>query len=199
MAIKLTKNALREEELKLKQLDRYLPTLQLKKSLLQMEVNSTKLELEELSREFETQKKAAEEFSPLLSLSGDVNILQYVEVKHVVKTYENIAGVEIPLFEGVSFPEEDYFLFNTPPWMEGVISKLKQTIILKERINVMMEKKRALNKELRDVTIRVNLFEKILIPRCLTNIKKIRVFLGDQALAAVAQAKVAKNKILKIA
>jgi V/A-type H+-transporting ATPase subunit D len=41
----------------------------------------------------------------------------------------------------------------------------------------------------------VNLFEKILIPRSQENIKKIRVFLGDQQLAAVAQAKVAKRKI----
>jgi len=41
----------------------------------------------------------------------------------------------------------------------------------------------------------VNLFEKILIPRAKKNIKKIKVFLGDQELAAVSRAKVAKNKI----
>ena len=45
------------------------------------------------------------------------------------------------------------------------------------------------------MSIRVNLFEKILIPRALRNIKKIKVFLGDQQLAAVSQAKVAKAKI----
>lgn len=39
------------------------------------------------------------------------------------------------------------------------------------------------------------MFEKILIPRALKNIKKIKVFLGDQQLAAVSQAKVAKKKI----
>jgi V/A-type H+-transporting ATPase subunit D len=36
-----------------------------------------------------------------------------------------------------------------------------------------------------------------LIPRSTENIKKIRVFLGDQQLAAVSQAKVAKAKIQK--
>jgi V/A-type H+-transporting ATPase subunit D len=45
------------------------------------------------------------------------------------------------------------------------------------------------------VSIRVNLFEKVLIPRAQENIKKIRIFLGDQQLSAVAQAKVAKLKI----
>jgi V/A-type H+-transporting ATPase subunit D len=43
----------------------------------------------------------------------------------------------------------------------------------------------------------VNLFEKILIPRAQQNIKKIKIFLGDQLLAAVCQAKVSKQKILK--
>jgi V/A-type H+-transporting ATPase subunit D len=62
-------------------------------------------------------------------------------------------------------------------------------------ISIAEEKKIALEKELREVSIRVNLFEKILIPRCEENIKKIKIFLGDQLLAAVSQAKVAKTKI----
>jgi V/A-type H+/Na+-transporting ATPase subunit D len=45
------------------------------------------------------------------------------------------------------------------------------------------------------VSIRLNLFEKVLIPRAQKNIKKIKIFLGDQELAAVCQAKVAKRKI----
>ena len=65
----------------------------------------------------------------------------------------------------------------------------------KARIEVAIEKKTALETELREVAIRVNLFEKILIPRAQKNIKKIRVFLGDMQLAAVSQAKVAKTKI----
>ena len=63
------------------------------------------------------------------------------------------------------------------------------------KIKIAQEKKIALEKELREVSIRVNLFEKILIPRALKNIKKIKIFLGDQQLAAVSQAKVAKRKI----
>ncbi len=54
-----------------------------------------------------------------------------------------------------------------------------------------------LEKELREVSIRVNLFEKIMIPRTKANIKKVKIFLGDMQLAAVAQAKVSKRKILE--
>jgi V/A-type H+-transporting ATPase subunit D len=60
---------------------------------------------------------------------------------------------------------------------------------------VTNEQRQALEKEWREVSIRVNLFEKILIPRAVENIRKIKVFLGDQQLAAVSRAKVAKTKI----
>jgi V/A-type H+-transporting ATPase subunit D len=63
------------------------------------------------------------------------------------------------------------------------------------RVKIGKEKLAALEKELREVSIRVNLFEKILIPRAVSNIKKIKVFLNDQQLEAVSQAKVAKAKI----
>lgn len=72
---------------------------------------------------------------------------------------------------------------------------LRELATAKEKANIAEEKKRALEKELREVSIRVNLFEKVLIPRAMENIKKIRIFLGDQQLAGVAQAKVAKRKI----
>ena len=58
-------------------------------------------------------------------------------------------------------------------------------------------KKKLLEKELNEVSIRVNLFEKIMIPRTEKNIKKIRIFLGDQQLSAVSQAKASKRKILQ--
>jgi V/A-type H+-transporting ATPase subunit D len=123
------------------------------------------------------------------------NVTQYADILLVKKTYENIAGVEIPLFGKVVFREPEYFLFDTPVWTDSATDLLRELITAREKINVAEEKRRALEKELREVSIRVNLFEKILIPRSTENIKKIRIFLGDQQLAAVAQAKVAKRKI----
>ena len=87
-------------------------------------------------------------------------------------------------------------LFDAPVWIDSAIIGLRELITVREKIRVAEEKKAALEKELRDVSIRVNLFEKILIPRAQGNIRKIKIFLGDQQLAAVCQAKVAKQKIL---
>jgi V/A-type H+-transporting ATPase subunit D len=60
-----------------------------------------------------------------------------------------------------------------------------------------LERRKILEKELRDVTVKVNLFDKILIPRAEANIKKIKIALDDQQLAQIANAKKAKELILK--
>lgn len=194
-SVKLTKNELRTQQTRLSQFQKYLPTLQLKKAMLQFEVSLAILEISRLKEQFSAIRQNVESFSPLLLEKVDCDLIHYVDILHVKKHYENIAGVEIPLFEKVVFREPDYFLFDSPVWTERATEILREFIIAREKINIAEEKKRALEKELRDVSIRVNLFEKILIPRSLENIKKIRVFLGDQQLAAVAQAKVAKRKI----
>jgi V/A-type H+-transporting ATPase subunit D len=46
----------------------------------------------------------------------------------------------------------------------------------------------------RRITQRVNLFEKVLIPRAEENIRRIVIFLSDQERAAVVRSKIAKGK-----
>ncbi len=196
MTLKLTKNELRSQQTRLSQFQRYLPTLQLKKAMLQFEVSIVVIEIEKLQEDFKSVWTRVENFSPFLVEKVAVNIVQYADIIHVKKHYENIAGVEIPIFDKVVFREPEYFLFDTPVWTESATKILRELVIAREKVHIAQEKKRALEKELREVSIRVNLFEKVLIPRAQENIKKIKVFLGDQQLSAVAQAKVAKRKIL---
>jgi V/A-type H+-transporting ATPase subunit D len=194
--MKLTKNELRIQQIRLTQFQRYLPTLQLKKAMLQFEVSLVLGEIQKLKEEGEAVQRQVDLFSSLLIDKVTVDISKLAEIVHVKKHYENIAGVEIPIFEKIIFQEADYFLFDTPSWTEQATHLVRDLVEAKEKIAVAEEKKHALEKELREVSIRVNLFEKILIPRAQSNIKKIRIFLGDQQLAAVAQAKVAKKKIM---
>lgn len=193
--IKLTKNELRVQQIRLNQLQKYLPTLQLKKAMLQVEVNEARMEIGKLQERFEQVKSEAEAFSPLFTEKIPLDPATMVKVSDLKKRYENIAGVEVPYFESIAFEVKDYNLFETPPWVDGAIEGIKALAEAQVKVKVAEEKKIALEKELREVSIRVNLFEKILIPRSLANIKKIKVFLGDQQLAAVSQAKVAKSKI----
>lgn len=95
--VKLTKNALREQQTNLNQLNRYLPTLQLKKAMLQTQVFEVKQEISTLQEAFDKEKKRVEKFSVLLGASGiGLNPKDVAVVTHVEKTFENIAGVEVP-------------------------------------------------------------------------------------------------------
>ncbi len=194
--IKLTKNELRAQQNKLNQLQRYLPTLQLKKALLQAEVAETRHVIEKLHQRFEEKLIESEAFAALFTQKISINLAAVIRVKELIKHTENIAGVDVPIFEDAIFDELNYDLFDTPIWLDGALAILRMLTRTKAELSLVEVKKTALEKELREVSIRVNLFEKILIPRSLKNIKKIKVFLGDQQLAAVSQAKVAKAKIL---
>jgi len=197
MSLKLTKTELRSQEVRFHQLQRYLPTLQLKKALLQSEINRAALELHSLESHFDVSVEKVELFAALLTAPYASLLFKAVQIKEMKLDYENIAGIEIPFLEEIIFESVSFPLFATPSWMEYSIYELKELVLYREQIALAKRRKSALEKELREVSIRVNLFEKILIPRALKNIKRIRVFLGDQQLAAVCQAKVSKEKILE--
>ncbi len=193
--IKLTKNGLRDQQSRLAQLERYLPTLKLKKAMLQVEVNEARQEIVLLEKKYDQERETALEYCTLLTGKTVIDPVEVTRVLEIKKRYENIAGIEVPYYDGAVFQEVEYSLFETPPWIDGVIVGLRALSEILVEITVVKEKKAALEAELRNVSIRVNLFEKVLIPRAQKNIKKISVFLGDQQLAAVGQVKVAKTKI----
>jgi V/A-type H+-transporting ATPase subunit D len=194
--VKLTKTELRSEQYRFGQLQKYLPTLQLKKMLLQIEVNQAEQEIQHLRQEFFSSEEKISAYAALFSDRSAFDLYPAVKIIEVQKRHENIAGIDIPVLEKVVFQDSSYMLFDAPVWIDSAIIGLRELITVREKIRVAEEKKAALEKELRDVSIRVNLFEKILIPRAQGNIRKIKIFLGDQQLAAVCQAKVAKQKIL---
>lgn len=194
-ALKFTKNEWRNQQVHLAQLEKYLPTLQLKKAMLQAQVHETRLRIESQQKLFLQKKEAVFEFAQLLADSSSIDLQKAIKIAKVSKHYENIAGVEVPYFEGIEFEPFEYSLFETAPWVDSAIASLRSLVTLREELNVIKEQKAALEKELRAVSTRVNLFEKILIPRAQENIRVIKVQLSDRELAAVSRAKVAKSKI----
>src|SRR5690606_25821567 len=105
---KLTKNGLRDEQKRLTQLLRYLPTLKLKKALLQIEVNEARQEVAIKTEAYEKEEKGAEGFAALLAEKTVIDPTAAIKVLNVQKRYENIAGIEVPYFEGATFQEVQY-------------------------------------------------------------------------------------------
>ena len=65
---------------------------------------------------------------------------------------------------------------------------------LREKVKILHEQEALLQQELRKVTQRVNLFEKVMIPNAKNNIKLIRIALAEEQTSAVCRSKIAKSK-----
>ena len=190
--IKYTKNELKAQRDALTRFRRYLPTLQLKKQQLQMELRG--LEAQIAAKRSEEEKARAGLASWVKLFSEPFDFMPYIQVKEVVRSSGNIAGVAIPIFGSISFVEETPDLFETPAWVDDGTELLRQLIRLRVERQIIEEQHRLLSEELRTTSQRVNLFEKVKIPECRENIRVIRIFMGDQQTAAVARSKIAKGK-----
>jgi V/A-type H+-transporting ATPase subunit D len=123
-------------------------------------------------------------------------LLKVVEVR---TASGNIAGVEIPVFKGAEFEVAMYDLVATPLWLDAAVESVRKVLLLDLEATTLEEQRRRLERELRTTTQRVNLFEKVKIPEARANIKKIRVYLGDQQTASVVRGKIAKRGMEKAA
>jgi V/A-type H+-transporting ATPase subunit D len=190
--VKLTKNALKAERDSLKRFQRYLPTLLLKKQQLQMEIRGVQAKVE--AKRAEEQALLADMGSWVKLFAEPVEWSNYLSVVKIRAGEGNIAGVAIPVFEGVDFKRNIPDLFDTPVWIDSGIRALEKLVSLRLERRVIEEQFRLLSEELRTTSQRVNLFEKVKIPEAKENIRVIRIFLGDQQTAGVARSKIAKNK-----
>lgn len=190
--VKLTKNALKAERDSLKRFQRYLPTLLLKKQQLQMEMRGLQAKVMAKREEEELLQKS---MATWVSLYAEpIEWASYLSVKEVQEAEGNIAGVEIPIFKGVTFNLNIPDLFDTPVWLDKGIRALKSLISLRLERRVLEKQYELLSEELRTTSQRVNLFEKVKIPETKENIRVINIFLGDQQTTGVARSKLAKAK-----
>ena len=193
--IKFTKTELKAQQDSLKQFVRFLPTLQLKKQQLQMEV---RLSTEQLEKNLEEQKALVQRMAGFLELFSREDELKFLEslvqVRSVTTGEANIAGIAIPTFDRVEFEPITWDLFDTEWYVDDAVQALKDAVSLREAYKVLEEQHRLLSAELRSTSQRVNLFEKVKIPECRENIRRIRIMLGDLETSAVARSKIAKKK-----
>ena len=191
---KFNKTALKGQRDALAKYQKFLPILLLKKMQLQLVIRQLEPVLEAKRRELEETLAGVRPWAKLLS-EASVEIEDYLQVEQVRTKKDNIAGVEVPEFDAVVYKDFLYSLFATPPWLDTAVAVLRRLVALREELRVLLTKEALLKEELRTTTQRVNLFEKKLIPELRENIRKIKIFLGDEETAAVGRAKLAKGKL----
>ena len=198
MKIKLTKGELKKQRDALRQYLRYLPTLQLKKQQLQMEILRWRAIEQERSRSLNSKMLAAVAWAGLLVQDTGIDFKKWTVPSQVVTARRNIAGVDLPVFEKAMFPQAEYDLFLVPPWVDKAIEAVCELVSLQKEISVINEAVSILNKELLITSQRVNLFEKVKVPESQEAIRRIKIYIGDQMANAVGRCKVAKRKIEEI-
>jgi V/A-type H+-transporting ATPase subunit D len=196
--IKFTKTELKLQQDLKRQFVRFLPTLQLKKQQLQFEVRQS-TELLESNRNalLLLEKNAARIIALFADDSLAAEAAEKIKIKKVICGMSNIAGVNIPTFDHVDFYESSWDLFATDWVLDDLISILKEAVELRCAGKILEEQHRLLSDELRSTTQRVNLFEKVKIPECNENIRRINIMLGDANTSSVARSKIAKKKSLE--
>jgi len=192
--IKLTKNELKVQKDALKMYRRYLPTLTLKKQQLQSEIRTIEANAKAVRKEREDLELGFREWIAVFS-ETDALPKGIITVSNIRKGKGNIAGVDIPTFEGADFSRGDYDLYETPLWVDIAANHMEKAMSLDLEAEVLDEQVRLLEIELLATSQRVNLFEKVKIPETEENIKKISIYMADQQVSAVVRSKISKRKI----
>ena len=193
--LKLSKNSLQQQQQQLKLYKKLLPSLDLKRRQLTVEAQRARAEHAAAIAAAEALETRIGQELPMLADSQlDLHGLVQMTGYRVVE--QNVVGTRLPMLEHVEFHVADYARLATPPWIDLLVRRLQDAAEARVRSRIASQRMAILDKSVRRITQRVNLFEKILIPTAQQNIQRIRIFLGDTERAAVVTSKLAKMKQL---
>lgn len=194
--LKLTKTELKAQRDALARYRRFLPTLELKKEQLIQEIRRVEHEQETARAE---EARLQQQLAAWVQLfAEDVALADKVRLVRVHTHEGNIAGVPIPVFDRAEFAVAEYDLFSTPLWVDRAVEMVQAVGTLRAQQAVLEQQKTLLAHEMRVTIQRINLFEKVKIPECRDNIRRIQIYLGDQQANAVARGKIAKGKLTDV-
>lgn len=191
--LRLSKSALHQERGRLKLYQRTLPSLDLKRRQLTVELARARREHALAQRAVEEFETAIGQQLPMLA-NPDIDVRGLVKMTSFELGEENVVGVRLPILRRIECTVADYSLLAKPSWVDVLVECLVEAAEQRTRVLVAAERVRILELQEKRVTQRVNLFDKILIPTAKRNIQRIQIFLGDAERAAVARAKLAKAK-----
>jgi V/A-type H+-transporting ATPase subunit D len=193
MAVALSKSSLQQQRERLRLLERFLPSLELKRQQLTAEYKKATAVLADAERAAAQAGKSLTALLPLLG-SSETKLSGLVRVKRVEVGEEDVLGLRLPTLSHVEFEVAEYSLLATPAWLDDAVTCLKEAATQRLRVGVYRQRVERMAGSVRRVSQRVNLFEKVLIPGARRDIARIRIFLSDVERSAVVTSKIAKGK-----
>jgi len=194
--LKLSKSSLQKERDNLKLYRRLLPSLDLKRRQLTVELEKARRQHEERKEAVDRLETRIGQEIPLMA-NGEVNLQGLVNMTGFQLGEENIVGTRLPILKKIQCQVVRYSFLTSPQWVDVVVDRLREAAEERIQVQVAAERVRILQQAVRRITQRVNLFDRILIPAARKNIQRIRIFLGDAERAAVVRSKITKKKQLQ--
>lgn len=191
--LQLNKSSLAREQTQLKSYERFLPSLDLKRQQLMAERAKAREDVQRLQDEVQELAQKVGEKLPMLAQQG-VDLDGLVALKDYKVKEVNVVGVKMPALDRIEVAVRLYSYLAKPHWVDAAARLLHDMIEARLRVKVAEERVKIFDRAVATITQRVNLFEKVLIPRAKANIKKIRIYLSDEQMQAVVRSKISKRK-----
>ena len=191
--LSLSKSTLTQLTRQLKTYQNFLPSLDLKRRQLLAEQEKARRELQELTHREEALRPMVEKQVPMLGYTH-VDVRGIVRVSKTDVVEENVMGIRLPKLGGLEIKVSEYPFLGKPHWIDRLVQLLKQAMEIRINRRVMERRLELLASAAKVVSQRVNLFEKVLIPKTEADVQRIRVYLSDSERASIVRAKIAKGE-----
>lgn len=188
-----SKAALQKQTTNLKRYRQYLPSLDLKRQQLMAERSRAQNKLAEVERDIQRCQQFVSTNLPMLSATIP-DLQGLVTITQLQIGSENVVGINLPWLQTLQIQVKDYSTYCRPHWVDQVVLQLQRMLELQLQQQIYVQRVTVLAQAVKKVTQRVNLLDKVLIPRSLQNIRRIRIFLSDTERAGVVRAKLTKQK-----
>lgn len=191
--LQLNKSSLAKQQTQLKSYQRFLPSLDLKRQQLIGERAKALEDVAQLEARVKTFAAKVGDDLPMLA-NSDISLDGLVRLTDYQLAQENVVGTKLPKLDRIEVEVAEYSPLAKPHWVDDVARLLHD--MLEARLQVQIAKQRVvlLDKAVKTITQRVNLFDKVLIPRARGNIKKIGISLNDEEMASMVRSKISKRK-----
>ena len=189
----LNKSGLQKERDHLRLYQRLLPSLDLKRRQLTLELSRSREQMAQIQAEEQDFAFKTAQQLPMLA-NREIDLAGIVQITSIQIGEQNVVGVKLPILESISFQIQEYSRLAKPPWVDFALAKLQKFVERRIKLQVAAERVRLLEVAERRITQRVNLFDKILIPTAKKNIQRIQIFLGDAEREAVVRSKLTKAR-----
>jgi len=172
---------------------RVLPSLDLKRRQLSADLAAARARLAASQRELEGAVERAAARLPMAA-NEQIALSALLRLTAVRLTEERHLGLALPRIDGVDWDIAAYSRLAKPHWVDPLIAELRTIGELRLRLQVLHERELRLQAGLRQTIQRINLFDKLLIPRTERDVRRIRVALADAERDAIVRAKTAKAR-----